>query len=65
MTTYKYTTAYLKKFGKAGTYDLNASEVITRNGMARKSLFPCTPDYSFANHKFNLPRLANLGKLSL
>ena len=35
-TTYKCKTAYLKKFGKAGTYDLNASEVITRNGIQEK-----------------------------
>lgn len=28
--------AYLKKFGKPGTYDLNASGVITRNGIQEK-----------------------------
>ena len=29
-------SAYLKKFGKVGTYDLNASGVITRNGIQEK-----------------------------
>lgn len=28
--------AYLKKFGKSGTYDLNASGVVTRNGLFEK-----------------------------
>lgn len=41
MKTRVYTTseckaAYLKKFGKPGTYDLNASGVITRNGIQEK-----------------------------
>ena len=35
-TTYECKTAYLKKFGKTGTYDLNASGVITRNGIQEK-----------------------------
>ena len=35
-TTYECKTAYLKKFGKAGTYDLNASGVIIRNGIQEK-----------------------------
>ena len=35
-TTYECKTAYLKKFGKTGTYDLNASGVITRNGSQEK-----------------------------
>lgn len=30
--------AYLKKFGKAGTYDLNDSGVITKKRNSRKSL---------------------------
>ena len=35
-TTCECKTAYLKKFGKNGTYDLNASGVITRNGIQEK-----------------------------
>lgn len=35
-TTYECKTAYLKKFGKTGTYDLNASGVITKNGIQEK-----------------------------
>ena len=35
-TTYECKTAYLKKFGKVGTYDLNASGVIIRNGIQEK-----------------------------
>ena len=35
-TTYECKTAYLKKFGKTGTYDLNASGVIIRNGIQEK-----------------------------
>ena len=35
-TTPECRTAYLKKFGKTGTYDLNASGVITRNGIQEK-----------------------------
>lgn len=35
-TSYECKNAYLKKFGKAGTYDLNASGVITRNGLQEK-----------------------------
>lgn len=35
-TTYECKTAYLKKFGKVGTYNLNASGVIIRNGIQEK-----------------------------
>ena len=35
-TTYECKTAYFKKFGKVGTYDLNASGVIIRNGIQEK-----------------------------
>ena len=35
-TTQECKDAYLKKFGKAGTYDLNASGVVLRNGLREK-----------------------------
>lgn len=35
-TTQECKAAYLKKFGKRGTYDLNASGVIIRNGLQEK-----------------------------
>jgi hypothetical protein len=35
-TTAECKKAYLKKFGKKGTYDLNASGVITNDGIQEK-----------------------------
>ena len=35
-TTQECKQAYLNKFGKVGTYDLNASGVVTRRGIQEK-----------------------------
>ncbi len=35
-TTQECKQAYLNKFGKVGTYDLNASGVVTRGGIQEK-----------------------------